>query len=259
MHTHPFHEVLCCHVGEGTQWTPAGAFPIRAGDVLFLPAGLPHVARSSEWQPCAVLVMNLPGARLENRGALGHLIRHLREEGQAGRSRLALTTATAMRVRQIFEQLLEEQTACRPAYEAASQSLAEQLLVQLLRDPHILPALEGAMRPDAGRERLSRVVAHIHRHYMAPISVGHMATVACLSRSHFHAEFKRHTGQTLVEYVNRVRVMAAGDLLRATSQPILDVAENVGFRNLSHFYREFSKATGDTPRGYRLAAQPQRT
>lgn len=63
----------------------------------------------------------------------------------------------------------------------------------------------------------------------------------------FHKEF----GTTLTNYITSVRMDHAKSLLKKTSLSIAQVAEQVGIPNVSYFYRQFKKVTGQTPQQYR--------
>ena len=53
------------------------------------------------------------------------------------------------------------------------------------------------------------------------------------------------------DYINRLRVQAAQDLLRSTDRPVTEVMLEVGFESQSTFNRVFRDIQGITPREYR--------
>lgn len=63
--------------------------------------------------------------------------------------------------------------------------------------------------------------------------------------------FKRKTGLSVGEYVNRRRLEAAKGLLRSTNAPVIEVAAQVGFNNVTYFNRLFKRQFGRTPTEYR--------
>lgn len=63
--------------------------------------------------------------------------------------------------------------------------------------------------------------------------------------------FKEVTGLPLTEFVNMTRIREAQRLLRQTDAKIIDIAEQVGYGNLSHFGRVFKQQTGLSPLQYR--------
>jgi len=55
------------------------------------------------------------------------------------------------------------------------------------------------------------------------------------------------TGCTLIDYVTRLRVVAAQRMLQETDLKVTQVAMNCGFSTMSRFYDAFKKITGDAP------------
>jgi AraC-like DNA-binding protein len=110
----------------------------------------------------------------------------------------------------------------------------------------------------ADQPRIERALDYIHRHYeSSAISVAQLADVAALSESGLHRLFKRHTRQTVNDYLTQLRIGKACSLLISTDKPIACIADDVGYRNLSHFNRQFRAVKGRPPREFRrLYAQP---
>jgi len=64
--------------------------------------------------------------------------------------------------------------------------------------------------------------------------------------------FRKQLNMTPVEYINKLRVNRASELLKDTDMTILSIALHCGFGSLSSFYEIFKKQVGTTPREYRL-------
>lgn len=77
--------------------------------------------------------------------------------------------------------------------------------------------------------------------------------VARRSREHVCRTCKAVTGLTPSEYINRIRIEYAAQLLRSDEASIEDVANECGFENISYFYRLFHRRFDKTPRAYRIA------
>lgn len=92
---------------------------------------------------------------------------------------------------------------------------------------------------------------YIHGHYQEDITLTEMADLSSLSISHFGALFKRYTGETLITYINQVRVEKAKELLRNTNEKIYQIAEEIGFSSQSYFIRVFKNISGMSPNEYR--------
>ncbi|HCO71382.1 MAG TPA: AraC family transcriptional regulator, partial [Enterococcus sp.] len=66
---------------------------------------------------------------------------------------------------------------------------------------------------------------------------------------------KDHTGSSYQELVVAQKIKKAKYLLSYTDETIQNIAEEVGYHNLSFFYKKFYTQTQMTPRDYRLASQ----
>lgn len=63
--------------------------------------------------------------------------------------------------------------------------------------------------------------------------------------------FKEQTGMSIVDYINRKRILAAEKLITLNEHPITDIAMMVGFNSLTHFERTFKRLSGMPPRNFR--------
>jgi AraC-like DNA-binding protein len=83
------------------------------------------------------------------------------------------------------------------------------------------------------------------------LSLGQVAKAVNTSVFHFCKLFKKATGLNFTEYVSRVRVEKARNLLLNPNLRISEIAYEVGFQSLTHFNRVFKKITGLSPTDYR--------
>ncbi|MFZ2023368.1 MAG: helix-turn-helix domain-containing protein [Terracidiphilus sp.] len=116
----------------------------------------------------------------------------------------------------------------------------------------------GEATPAADTEdRVGRIVRHLNVHYRTEKSVAELKKLAAVSRSSLHRLFKLHTGTTIRWYVSRLRVGNACALLINSNKPIEVIADEVGYRNLANFNRQFKFLKGTTPREFRAAFHRQ--
>ncbi|WP_028311048.1 helix-turn-helix domain-containing protein [Derxia gummosa] len=109
-------------------------------------------------------------------------------------------------------------------------------------------------RPAPARQLdLGRIDAYIEQHLDRGIAVAELAGVACLSLSHFHAQFKDSAGMTPHQYVLRHRLDRAARLLRDSDLPLVRIAEDCGFSSQSALTTAMRQQLGLTPRRLRQA------
>ena len=78
-----------------------------------------------------------------------------------------------------------------------------------------------------------------------------LAQVACLSPSHFHAQFKDSVGFTPHQYLLKARLDRAARLLRETPLPLVRIAEECGFSSQSALTTAMRRYLGLTPKRLR--------
>ena len=66
--------------------------------------------------------------------------------------------------------------------------------------------------------------------------------------------FKRHTGQTLNDYITSVRLQKASELLRTHGCYIYEAADRVGYKDVAYFSKLFKQQYGCTPAEYKAEA-----
>ena len=125
--------------------------------------------------------------------------------------------------------------------------LAEDKKFRLLCAPH---KSNDTISP-SDRPRIDRALDYIHKNYQTEISISDLAELAALSVSGLHRLFKRHTRQTVGEYIAQLRIGKACSLLLSSDRPISCIAEEAGYSSLSHFNRQFLAIKQVTPREFR--------
>lgn len=101
---------------------------------------------------------------------------------------------------------------------------------------------------------VARVVKHIQSHYGTTLRVGDLAALAGLSDYQFEERIRAIFQLTAGQFIQQVRMENAMRLLRATEQPIAQIALECGYSDQSAFTRQFRQTTGMPPTGYRATA-----
>lgn len=91
----------------------------------------------------------------------------------------------------------------------------------------------------------------IGRHYSDPsISIGLIAQHLGISEGHLSHLFKKETDYTLLNYLTRYRIHKAMELLKDCRVKVYEVAEQVGYRDITYFSATFKKLVGVSPSEY---------
>ena len=94
---------------------------------------------------------------------------------------------------------------------------------------------------------IRKAVEYIAAHFSEPLSIQSLASVLQISPSHFSALFSKQMNVGFREYLTRLRVEEAKNLLTATEYPISQIAVFVGYADQSSFTKAFKRITGVTP------------
>ncbi|MDR2285820.1 MAG: AraC family transcriptional regulator [Sphingobacterium sp.] len=92
---------------------------------------------------------------------------------------------------------------------------------------------------------------YITDNYDKKLNLDSVADIACLSPEAFCREFKKETRMTFLDFLLRVRIVKACELMLANKNTKLsDIAYSCGFGSVSSFNRAFRKLMGETPTEY---------
>ena len=115
------------------------------------------------------------------------------------------------------------------------------------------------MRPSTAQdyhERIVRTLVYIQEHLDDALELEQVASVAAFSSFHFHRVFRGLVGETLKEYVRRLRLERAARNLKQLDEPIIETALQAGFETHESFTRAFGDMFGIPPSAYRTAHRP---
>jgi AraC-like DNA-binding protein len=124
-----------------------------------------------------------------------------------------------------------------------------ETLLRLILDP-----FEGS--PAGAHPAVSRAKAFIHESYHRKISLREVATHLGLSRTYLSTLFRRECGLTLTEYLHRVRMKQAQELIRSGSGALSWVATRVGYQNYRGFHRHFVRFQNASPKRFQRDVAP---
>lgn len=230
-------------------WIDAGAARYRvgsrelvaaAGSIVVVPVGVEHATTlEAGMRGGAVSVPRSTAVELGD--ALG-----------APDALAVLAVGAAPRARSIAS-LLEDELLDEPAgWDRAADALVEALVVEAVRATSgvrhrsgVAPRREALLRPTD--PRLRRAVEAIHERYAEPLRIEQLARIAGMSRFHFSRLFATELGSSPYQYLVRVRVERAAEMLRAGGASVTEVAFSVGFADLGRFARAFRAHTGCRP------------
>ncbi len=251
-HTHQEHELIMCLEGSGWQLAEERRYQCRPGDLFILPAGQGHLAFSGSEEKMHVAVVMVHPETFsgvdDSMRETALILNNLAVEAEQGRNRINLSPEGRGRARGFLLAILEECERPGAGYNAMMKNLTQSLMLTCLRHGDLSRTLYEKLQAGSTDERVRNAVSYLNANFRRSLSVERAASVAGMSRSHFHASFLRHTGVTMSFYLNRLRTEFAIERL-AEGVPMEEAARDAGFTSLSNFYRRFKEHSGHSP-GY---------
>lgn len=122
-----------------------------------------------------------------------------------------------------------------------------------LETERTLPAARAPARIQmGGLNKVEQIVCYIAQSYLETITVEDIGRAVGMHPNSAMRLFKKVFGATLIDHITHHRVFHAKRLLATTDQKIVDIAYSSGFSSISRFNEAFRRASGCTPRAYRV-------
>lgn len=103
---------------------------------------------------------------------------------------------------------------------------------------------------DGHYARIAKVLNHLHQAYAQDIRVEDLAQQVNMSLSGFHRAFREVTAETPLQYLKKVRLTKAKDLINLDGKRASEAANLVGYASPTQFSREFKRYFNSTPRSF---------
>lgn len=239
---HDFHKVLHVTAGEGMLCWGAREEPMLPGDFLHVAAGTEHRIRDAPGSPLTLTIVAIQPEVVAGY-APPQEIRVLREG------------AMVRDLRQALREMLVEAGLDRPERRLLLHGLAAWLMVRVCREGSD-PAENGTpARRGAPEQRVEAYLQSLEHGFFDDEPLDEVARRLGLSRRAFTSRFRSVAGMSREAYLRRLRVAHACRLLRDTERPIIGIAFECGYNDLSSFYRAFKREAKRTPASWRKAAR----
>jgi AraC-like DNA-binding protein len=253
LHYHDFAELVVVAKGHGVQHIEGRDYPVSAGDVFLLQGSQRHAFRERE----AMVIFNvmydarhvsLPASEL--RRIPGYNAMFVLEPTCRSRhnftSRLHLERAALAHAEAMLRAMVHESEHRPVGYEASLLDSLVGLMIFLSREYSSIKTTNGR-----ALLRMGQLIGLLEREYVRRWRLTDLALEAHMSESTLLATFKEATGQSPIDYLIRLRIQRAAELLCKGTESISEVAFAVGFEDSNYFSRQFRRTMHASPREYR--------
>ena len=240
-HWHEEYEFLLSE-GEGVRCTVSGVqIDLKAGAALLIQAGDLHAISADRPQAIKEIVVHPSFWASEDDAELFSGKLRFQTSFDAQDSVDAQIIEHLHHIQQLY-------TSKDFGYEFQLKSLFSDIFaLMLLHNRYHIETQSNSKESEASKN----LFAYVHQHFAENLSLEHLAQISHYSKSYVIKLFKKNTGQTPVEYINRYRLDRAKSMLKDSHNSILDVSLMCGFQNVGYFIRIFKEHFGVTPGIYR--------
>ena len=273
IHYHDFFELVFIHRGSCICRYQSAETLLVAGDVFLIPPHHEHAYdydSSMEFYNCQFYAEKMGDYWLQflsdvslgedqNPFKLKYDLREISllhtDEGKLGSEGPAIVHLSSTEQKKLEDMLMlirTEQKGKKTGYEHMKEAYLKILMTTLKRiQEERNDALGTGFSRDKQKNRITKAIDHINMNYTEEIEFSLLAEKFGLSSGHFRELFKKATGLTPVDYLNRLRVVKSLEFIRMENLSIADAAARVGIYDANYFSRLFKKIMGYSPRYFR--------
>ncbi|MEK0317833.1 response regulator [Cohnella sp. 56] len=102
---------------------------------------------------------------------------------------------------------------------------------------------------------IEKAIAYMEKNYDKDISLTTVSNYVSMNYSYFSHLFRAKTGVSFVEYLRKIRIAKAMELLSRSQLKISEISDKVGFNSYKHFTRSFTESVGISPIEFREQKQ----
>ncbi|MFC5702366.1 helix-turn-helix domain-containing protein [Cohnella faecalis] len=225
--------------GEGILKADDQIYELMEGSVILLPAHSDAALIAKRPQPLHAYMLVIGTREQAMSAASGAMIRKSEAASNSTIQMFPHEPAIAAGLEELYIHRSPESEA----RHVQNQIVFHQIILQLLdRQESKYAASE--------QPSMERSIAYLENHYSEKITRERLAEIAGVSRSHYSILFKQLTGFTPNEYLSRLRVHRAKELLINGSGTLREIALKVGYKDEFYLSRRFKQQTGEPPSVY---------
>jgi len=253
VHVHNFDELVFILGGSAVHIIDDDTYPIIRGDVFVVRGNHKHGYSNSKhlnivnvlyqreyFESLKIKFTELPG--------FNALFVHepLYRKKHKFKSKLHLNSQQLQKISRLLNFMIVEQNDEWAGTPASKECIFELMVIDVCKCFSEL----NSPRPKA-LLKISTAIDFIEQNFDKPISNAVLSSKAGMLESSFRYSFKKVTGLAPIDYLIKLRIEKAADMMTKNSRTrVTDVALNSGFDNSAYFTRKFRDIIGMTPRAY---------
>ena len=241
-HAHNVYEIYILNSGERNTFIGSKLYHTSPGVVAMIRPHIPH--RSFGNTPYSGICVEF---------SKGYL-----DEQLSSRERTEVLQCFIQPVISLPEMYLKE-LWCNAEKVIKGKIQKKEYLLSLAKILEEFQSATDMARKTSAESDASPISNYLQEHYKEIHSLEELTTYFRVSKSYLCRIFRKQTGLTIVEYINRLKVEEAYKLLQETELSIHEVSMRCGFDTVIYFNRVFRRIMGVTPKDARKIARDQWT
>lgn len=248
LHRNDGYEITLVTQGA-VRWEVEGGptLDLAGGDMCLMQPHVPHRGENDIIAPCGLywVIFNptIPHATRNTPFTAADLCRIdtcFRDAGNA----VFRASPEVMRLVRIWEAWMPRNEPVCPEAQSGMRAL-------LCAFVHAVSLSLSAEQGTGKTAEIQAAEVYFQKHFAEPFGMGAVARHIGLSESRFYERFRRETGRTPADYLQRLRCTRAREMLRAGTLDVTRIALACGFSSSQYFAKCFRKFTGCAPSAYR--------
>ena len=249
-HWHSYFEITYVQEGQGNYSVNGQEYMMKPGDIIIF-----NNVEAHGWklmgEDMKLLVMILSPEFVAEKLSVfdSEYLKPFVERGSNFKNRIGGEEPVSHEIRKGIREIYAEWQQQKEGYPLMIKANILRILTMLIRT-YQDESKSGEMLKEkkSAMKRLEQAISYIDHHYSEKITLDEVAAAAYMSSNYFSSYFRKVTGISFSEYVTRIRISHARELLRDTDKSVTEIAMECGFHNISNFYRLYKKQVGKPPR-----------
>jgi AraC-like DNA-binding protein len=246
-----FYELVVVREGSAVQLIGGRRLPIDAGCVFLVPPGVRHHYEMTADLGIYNILFSTDFLRDFQRDMSGigtfQLLFGMQPEAMLTTGTLRIDDRIFPEVVRLLDEMIDEERRDQPGSRTAVFSAGLRVFLLICRNSRPPETGRGATRA----YRISTVMAAIDERFDEVWSLDRMARMAGMSTSSFRQQFRQLTGVPPIEYLLRLRLGKAAEMLNLPDKSVGEIALACGFADSNYFSRQFRRLYGRSPRAHR--------
>ncbi|MBE7052103.1 MAG: helix-turn-helix domain-containing protein [Ruminococcaceae bacterium] len=259
MHKHDFIEIVYVISGSARHYMGEYIYEVHKGDLIIVNYGTQHTFiplddRGESFSTYDLLftteLFEITGIGKYDFSSLAssYLFYSMFPDSNSVNNSLNLIRSNSKDFQDILGKIYSEYTTRKSGFMSMIRAYLIELITLIFREID-QKTISGTTKEQ--REVVNKAIDYMKHHYNTRINLDSIVSDIFLSKDYFRQLFKKTTGMSVTDFIQKTRVDEACRLLTSSNRTVFDIAGDCGFTDIKFFYKTFKKITGKTPSEYR--------